>query len=157
MICFFLIVIGIVAADFVTKYLACAFLKGGADIALINKVLYLSYTENRGAAFGMLKNQRWLFISVTVICVLFIIFYIVVKKPKSRILGISLAMIAGGGVGNLIDRISLQYVVDFIDFRIINFPVFNVADIFVSVGAVLMVIYILFFEGKDNGAVRNEK
>ena len=81
----------------------------------------------------------------------------IAKKPKSRILGISLAMIAGGGIGNLIDRISLQYVVDFIDFRIINFPVFNVADIFVSIGAVLMVIYILFFEGKDNGAVRNEK
>lgn len=154
---FFLIVIGIVALDVATKYLACLFLKNGADITLINKVLYFSYTENRGAAFGMLKNQRWLFISITVICVLFIIFYMIAKKPKSRILGISLAMIAGGGIGNLIDRISLQYVVDFIDFRIINFPVFNVADIFVSVGAVLMVIYILFFEGKDNGAVRNEK
>ena len=63
MIVFFLIVIGIVALDVATKYLACLFLKNGADITLINKVLYFSYTENRGAAFGMLKNQRWLFIS----------------------------------------------------------------------------------------------
>ena len=79
------------------------------------------------------------------------VLYVLIKKPKSRLLIVSLAMITGGGIGNLIDRISLSYVIDFIDFRIINFPVFNVADIFVSVGAALMCVYIVFFDGKNSG------
>ncbi len=149
MICFFLIVILIVAADFATKYLAVSLFKTG-EIELIKNILYLNYTENTGAAFGILKNQRWIFITITIIVIAVIIFYILIKKPESKMLIISLAMISGGGIGNLIDRISLSYVIDFIDFRIINFPVFNVADIFVTLGAALMFVYIIFFEGKHN-------
>lgn len=149
MIYFFLIVILIAIADFATKYLAVSFLKAG-EIELIKNVLYLNYTQNRGAAFGILQNQRWIFITITIIVIAAIIFYILIKKPESRMFLISLAMISGGGIGNLIDRISLSYVIDFIDFRIINFPVFNVADIFVTLGAALMFLYIIFFEGKHN-------
>lgn len=156
MICFFLVIAGIISADVLTKYLAASYLKA-ADIEIIKDVLYLSYTENRGAAFGILQNHRWLFISVTVIFVICMIGYILLKKPKSRLAVMSFAFICGGGIGNLIDRIFLSYVIDFIDFRIINFPVFNVADIFVSVGAALMFIYIIFFEGKKNGAGQNEQ
>ena len=149
MICFFLVVISIVALDIVTKYLAVICLKSG-EIELIKNILYFHYTENRGAAFGMLANHRWLFITVTIAVIVAIVVYILRKKPESNLLKISLAMISGGGIGNLIDRISLSYVVDFIDFRIIRFPVFNVADIFVTTGAALLFIYIMFFEGKHN-------
>lgn len=149
MICFFLILISIAALDMVTKYFAVICLKQG-EIEIIKNILYFNYVENKGAAFGILANQRWLFIAVTIAVVVAIIAYILIKKPESRLLTISLAMISGGGIGNLIDRISLSYVVDFIDFRIIKFPVFNVADIFVTVGAALLFIYIIFFEGKHN-------
>ncbi len=149
MIWFFLIVIFIAIADFITKYFAASVLMVG-EIELIKNVLYLNYTENRGAAFGILQNQRWIFIAVTVIVIFVIIAYVLIKKPENRLLLLSLAMISGGGIGNLIDRISLSYVIDFIDFRIINFPVFNVADIFVTLGAALMFVYIIFFEGKHN-------
>ena len=149
MIMYFLIAIGIVVSDIITKYFATTVIKLD-EIALIKNVLYFHYTENRGAAFGILKNCRWLFITITIAVIIAVVIYIIIKKPKSRLLLVSLAMITGGGIGNLIDRISLSYVVDFIDFRIINFPVFNVADIFVSIGAALMFIYIIFFEEKHN-------
>lgn len=149
MVCFFLVVFGIILSDIITKHFASSVLMAG-EIEIIKNVLYFNYTENRGAAFGILSDCRWLFITVTLIVVFAIIGYIIVKRPKNKLLILSLAMVTGGGIGNLIDRIALSYVVDFIDFRIINFPVFNVADIFVTVGAALMFVYIIFFEEKHN-------
>ena len=100
--------------------------------------------ENRGAAFGMLRDARWVFITVTVISVAAIIWWMVFRRPESRLLRVSLLLILSGALGNLIDRVMLGYVTDMIDVAFIDFPVFNFADCCVVVGAVLFAIYVLF-------------
>lgn len=147
MILFIIINVVIVAADIITKNIALTSFSGN-DVELIKNVLYFSYVENRGAAFGILSNARYIFISVTVITIIGIIIYLIKRKPGFLPLVAGLAMVSGGGIGNLIDRLGKEYVIDFIDFRLIGFPVFNVADIFVTVGAVLIFISVLFFEDK---------
>ena len=150
MILFLCISVLVVVADYFTKLLAVNVFKAN-EITLIKDVLYFTYVENRGAAFGILQNHRWVFIAITIIVIALIIAYVFIKKPKKKIELVSLSLICGGGIGNMIDRISLSYVIDFIDFRIINFPVFNVADCAVVIGCGLLSLYLLFIEGKENG------
>ena len=78
------------------------------------------------------------------IVIIAVVLFVIAKRPKNKLLLLSLSMIASGGIGNLIDRIRFGYVVDFLDFRLINFPIFNVADIFVTVGAALFIALLLF-------------
>ena len=104
--------------------------------------------ENRGAAFGIMQNKQWFFILITLILIIAMILYILKVKPQDILLKLSLSFIIGGGIGNLIDRVFKGYVVDFIDLRIINYPVFNIADCFVVIGAVLLCVYILFSKEK---------
>lgn len=137
-----------VISDFLTKMLAYHVFRL-EEVSVIKHVLYFTYLENRGAAFGILQNHRWIFIAVTIVAMLAILGYIIWKKPKDRMLLVSLALILGGGIGNLIDRIRLSYVIDFIDFRLIHFPVFNIADICVVCGCILLCIDILFFDRKN--------
>ena len=144
---FLIINFSVVAADIITKKAAVTALNEN-DIQIIRNVLYLSYVENKGAAFGMLSNARIVFIAVTVITVAAIFIYVFYKKPKFKLFVIGLAMVSGGGIGNLADRIFKGYVVDFIDFRIIRFPVFNFADVCVTVGAILIFIAVMFFEDR---------
>lgn len=144
---FFAGIIGIII-DFITKKLAVGYLKDGADKILIDGVFKLSYVENRGAAFGILSNHRVLFIALTVFIVLLILIMLIKLKPKSRLLRWGATLIISGAAGNLADRIMLGYVVDFLDFYLIGFPVFNFADCFVCVGAFASVLYYLFFDGK---------
>lgn len=137
----------LVALDQVTKYFAVAKLKGEPSVKLIDGVFELQYLENRGAAFGMLQNGKVFFIFAAVVMLTAIIF-VLIKAPASRKYRpwhVYLVMIAAGGIGNMIDRIRLDYVVDFFYFSLINFPIFNVADIYVTVGTALFVILILFF------------
>lgn len=147
MILFLIINILIIAADILTKQYAVSALPG-KDVEIIKNVLYLSYVENKGAAFGIMRNSRIVFIAVTVIVIVGIIIYMIKKKPTFIPLATGLAMICGGGIGNLADRILKGFVVDFIDFRVINFPVFNIADVCVTLGAVLVFISIIFYEDK---------
>lgn len=143
MLIYILVPILILALDIFTKYLAkTVFILN--DITLIKDILYFTYVENRGAAFGIMQNKQWLFIVFTVVIILAMIIYLIKYKPQGKLLKLSLVFIMAGGVGNLIDRIRLGYVVDFIDVRIINYPVFNVADCFVVIGAVLLCGVILF-------------
>ena len=144
----FIILTVCVISDFFSKMLAYHMFRL-EEIPVIKDVLYFTYVENRGAAFGILQNHRWIFITVTILAMIAIIVYIAWKEPKNKILLVSLALILGGGIGNLIDRISLSYVIDFIDVRLIHFPVFNIADICVVCGCILLCIYILFFDGKN--------
>lgn len=144
---FFAGIIGIII-DFITKKLAVGYLKDGADKILIDGVFKLSYVENRGAAFGILSNHRALFIALTVFIVLLILIMLIKLKPKSRLLRWGATLIISGAAGNLADRIMLGYVVDFLDFYLIGFPVFNFADCFVCVGAFASLLYYLFFDGK---------
>ncbi len=136
------------AIDRLTKKWATRTLAGKKSIPLIDKVLELYYLPNgnTGAAFGILAGHRLLFLIIALVVVL-IIAYMVFNMPadrKYKVVEILLVFIAAGGVGNMIDRIINTYVIDFIYISIINFPVFNVADMYVSVCTVLLAIIILF-------------
>ena len=138
-----------VGLDQFAKALARSYLKpgGGAkDIPLIKGVFSLSYVENPGMAFGFLKDARWLFISLSIAVTLVIIWAVARLNPRKTWFMLGLSFVLGGAVGNLIDRVFSGYVVDFFYFRLINFPVFNLADSFVTAGAVMLGIYFVFFE-----------
>ena len=141
-----LVVILLIGLDQVTKYLAVIKLKGRDAFSVIPQVLELKYLENRGAAFGMLQNQKVFFICMEVL-ILLIVCYILAKCPaqkKYRLGRICMIGIAAGDVGNMIDRVMQDFVVDFIYFVPINFPIFNVADIYVVVSFIALIICILF-------------
>ncbi|MBE6585164.1 MAG: signal peptidase II [Ruminococcaceae bacterium] len=137
------IMVVVVFLDQITKYLTILFLKPIDTLPIIKDVVHLTYVENTGAAFGMMKNQRWLFMIISTVAIVALLIYLFKKKTQSKLENLSIAFIVGGGIGNMIDRIFLGYVVDMIDFRLINFAVFNVADSFVCVGAGLLMLYIL--------------
>jgi signal peptidase II len=136
----------LIGLDQFTKYLAVINLKDKPAYSVIDGVFELNYLENRGAAFGMLQNQKAFFVLVA--CVILVaICYVLFKMPQQKKyiwLHILLVLIASGAVGNMIDRVRLEYVVDFFYFVLINFPIFNVADIYVSVACVVLAILILF-------------
>ncbi len=136
-------IVGGIALDQLTKALAVGHLKPLGSVPLINGVLHLTYVENTGAAFGMLKDAPWVFNTFSVIAITALSLYLFLGHATGRLYEISIAMIISGGIGNMIDRIVLKYVVDFIDFRLINFAVFNGADSFVCVGAGLMVLALI--------------
>ena len=134
-----IIVIGIIL-DQLTKFLSVEFLANVDTVPIIKNVLHLTYVENRGAAFVMLKDHRWVFISLSTVTIIALILYLFLYREKNALYGVALSMIVSGGIGNMIDRTALGYVVDFIDFRLINFAVFNGADSFVCVGAGILVL-----------------
>ena len=159
----------LIAIDRLTKYWAVQVLKEKIAIPLIPNVLEFRYLENNGAAFGFLQNQQWLFYVITVIVMAAIVFFWirVIKLQKSYItlepdkfrkktfldrsfLNYVLVFLAAGAIGNLIDRIAHNYVVDFIYFRLINFPIFNFADICVSLSAIILVIFFIFIYKEDS-------
>lgn len=140
-------IIVLIAFDQLTKYLAVLKLKDKPACKIIDGVLELNYLENKGAAFGMLQNQGGFFVFVAVI-VLGVIAYILYKTPNAKkytLMHILLSLIAAGALGNMIDRIRLDYVVDFIYIILINFPIFNVADMYVSFSTVILVLALLFY------------
>lgn len=134
--------------DQLIKNWAVTVLKPVGSIELIPGVLHLHYAENFGAAFSILQNQRWLLIAVTALVLLVIVGLAFSNKVKDRFFICTIFLIAAGGFGNLIDRIFRGFVVDYIYFVPINFPIFNLADCCVVVGMILLVIYFFFFEGK---------
>lgn len=154
------VVILSVVADQITKLIAVKLLAPDKDITVINNVLNFTYTENKGAAFGMLDNQRWIFIVATVVFIAFLVFALIKGMIKGKFGTICVALIIGGGIGNLIDRVLLGYVVDFINFKLIYFicpAIFNVADMCVVIGAILGVIWLLFLDGDfGNGKSENK-
>lgn len=135
-----------IALDQFTKYLAVIKLKEQKPFEIIPGVLELNYLENRGAAFGMLKNQKFFFVFIAIVIIGLIVYFLVKMPDKKKydILHLLLVMIAAGAIGNMIDRIRLDYVVDFIYLVIIHFPIFNVADIYVTVSTALLVVLLLF-------------
>lgn len=149
-----------VALDQLTKYLTILHLKPVGTVPIIEDALHLTYVENTGAAFGSLKDARWVFMIVSSVAIVAILGYMVYrtyikKNPLPWVEALSLTLIVGGGIGNMIDRTLLGYVVDMIDFRLINFAVFNVADSFVCIGAGLMMLHLIIMmlkEGKETPA-----
>lgn len=134
----------ILVIDLATKYWAYNYLQDVGSIPVIENIFHLTYVENRGAAFGILQDQRWIFIVATVATLIFILWYLRQMDPEIRILKIGLNLILVGAIGNLIDRVYLGFVVDFIDFRI--WPVWNVADMAIVVGTIITIGIIIFYE-----------
>lgn len=143
-----LLILSIIIIDRITKHLAVIHLRDIDTIEIIRGVFNLTYVENRGAAFGILQNQRWFFITLTIFICIGIVYFLLTQSNINLILRISLAMVLGGAIGNLIDRIRYGYVVDMFHFTLIDFPVFNVADCFVVMGTILLACYILFMADK---------
>jgi len=134
---YLVIIAALVAIDQGSKYLAEIYLKPLASYPIIPDVFHLTYGRNTGAAFSILQGKQIFLIIFTMVILSMLTFYLIKNiKKGSRLLNFSLAFILGGALGNLIDRIRLSYVVDMFDFTLINFPVFNSADIFVVLGTI---------------------
>ncbi len=151
----FIIIAVIILLDQISKYLIFSNMSLYESIPVIERVFHITYTQNYGAAFSILQNQRGLFIGISSIAVI-IIFYILVRYYKQHhvMFLYSLSLIAAGALGNLIDRIRLGFVVDFFDLRV--WPVFNIADISIVSGTLLLGLYILWIEPKGKVEGKDE-
>ncbi len=147
-----IIMAGLVYADMFTKQLAVTYLKGKPSYIILDGIFELSYLENRGAAFGMMQNMKYFFLVIAVIMALFVL-YSLIKMPTNAhyfIMRMCFVLIGAGAIGNMIDRLTTEYVVDFFYFVLINFPIFNVADIYVSVSCIILILTVLFFYKEDD-------
>ena len=153
--------IAIVILDQLSKMQILSFTNGQTtreNFFKIDGLLGFCYIKNEGAAFGMLANHRWVFMSATSLLIIAVMAYLFFKKVNDKLLLLSLAMIVGGGIGNMIDRIAYGYVIDFIEFLFVDFYVFNIADSFVVVGCGLMILYIIIdsIKAYKNKEIPNE-
>ncbi len=162
----FLIIFGVVALDQLTKWIVMLNMELGESIPFIKNVFNFTYIRNPGASFGSFSNNRWVFMVVSTVMIAGIIFYLVKYRPQQKLIYIPAAMIAGGGIGNMIDRLFYGEgfgngtVVDFLDFC--AFPdlwywIFNVADAFVCVGAAILFVYLFIDIIKEEKAKKQEK
>ncbi|HIU48224.1 MAG TPA: signal peptidase II [Candidatus Avimonoglobus intestinipullorum] len=149
MILWVILVALIVGADQWVKYLVVTNISGSDIVTAIPGVIDFVYVKNTGAAFSILENNIELLSAISALFCIGVLVYLLTQKPKNKLLILSLAFLFGGAVGNVIDRIFRGYVVDFIETTFINFPVFNIADVAITIGAVLLIIYILFFDKKE--------
>lgn len=135
-----------VLVDQATKLLTVATLAEGESVAVIPNVLHFTYVQNEGAAFGMLADHRWVFMLISSVAIIALLIYLWKFRPESVWACVAMSLIIGGGIGNMIDRIRLPYVIDMIDFC--AFPnlwmwVFNVADACVCVGAGILLVWLI--------------
>lgn len=138
--------------DQYTKYLASTRLKGNPPWVLIDGVLELQYLENRGSAFGMLQNQKFFILFVGVIFLAVILFFLFKLPEKKKFVKVHvlLSVVIAGGAGNMLDRFRFDFVVDFISFVLINYPIFNVADIYIVLATIgLFALFMFVFQEKD--------
>lgn len=142
---YYMIIFTVILLDQIVKQLVRITMELNQSIPVWNQVFHLTYIQNYGAAFSMLQNQRLLLLVTTSILILGMSGYLVWKyRTLHPWIKLSMSLIIGGGIGNLIDRVLLHYVVDYIDFRV--FPVFNAADIAVTMGCGLLILYIMVLE-----------
>ena len=146
MILWIIVIAACVILDQVTKWIVVNSMELYESIALIPKLFSFTYIHNYGAAWGMFSEHRWVFILVTSIALLIMPVILYQYRKVHYLFSLSLSLFIGGALGNLIDRIFVGYVVDFLEFTFIDFPVFNVADICVVFGAGIMIVYALFFD-----------
>ena len=142
----------LVVLDQFTKVLALQNLKGQEPITIVPDVFQLLYVENRGAAFGILQNKQWVFLIITAIVLAALIWALPRMSRERHFLPLRLCLcfIGAGAVGNMIDRIFRGYVVDFFYFKLIDFPVFNVADIYVTTSAIVLIFHIVFLYKEED-------
>ena len=144
----FIVVAIIIFLDQISKFAAVKYLKDSKPKVIIENFFQFNYVENRGAAFGILEHKRIFFVIITLAIIIFLSFYLLKHHGSLSLLTrISFSMLIAGAAGNLIDRIRLGYVIDFISFRfkgLYSFPVFNLADTFIVISTFFVVIIILF-------------
>ncbi len=142
------LIIIIIILDQASKIWAVNQLLPLRTIEIIPNVFHFTYAENTGAAFSILSGKQLFLIVLTAVAMLIMFVYLLrqIKYGVNPVERLGIAMVIAGGVGNLIDRVRLGYVIDFIDVRLINFAIFNVADAFVSIGMVVIVVSILFLD-----------
>ena len=157
-----LIIAGLVAIDRVTKIAAVSALKSGDTKEFLFGSFQLRYTENTGAAFSSFSDNKVILIVFTSLVIALCLFVLMTNKVRSKAASVCLLLIVSGGIGNLIDRVANGFVVDFIEPLFMNFAVFNVADIFITVGGILLICYEIYTlisekkQSKENKAEDND-
>ena len=141
-----------VGLDQISKYLVVSSMELHESIEIIPKIFRFTYIQNRGAAFGSFDQHRWVFLILSSVAIIAILVFLFWKKPQDKLMLSSLILITGGGIGNMIDRIALGYVIDFLDFC--AFPsvwmwIFNVADAFVCIGAGMLALWMILDTVKE--------
>lgn len=150
-----IISLAILAADQIVKYLVSVNIGVGETAFSVLNIFDITYVQNQGAAFSVLSGRTVVLSVISVVfCIAVAVFWIK-KKPSNPLLCTSLSLLFAGALGNGIDRIFRGYVVDYINLTFINFPVFNIADIGVTVGAALFILYIIFFDKEDKNGNNN--
>lgn len=154
------IIIFVIFLDQYSKYLVVSHIKPIDTLPIIPNVFHLTYAENTGAAFSLLTNMQ-IFLIIMTLVFIGVLIYFLIKIPntkENRIINTSLACIIGGASGNLLDRLRLDFVVDFLDFRMIKFAIFNFADMFVVCGSIILIIALFtnknFLENNDFGNLK---
>lgn len=146
----------LIGGDQLVKYWAATSLRetGSMDFIHIGgtKIIDLTYLENRGAIFGSMAGQKWFLIGFTSLVIIAAVVAFIRTRKRSKLLSFSLALLIAGGIGNIIDRIRLGYVIDMIEIKLFRFAIFNVADICVTVAVFLIVVYMIFIDGKKEAA-----
>ena len=136
----------IAAADQLVKYLILSNAQIGETVFSLKPIVEITYVQNTGAAFSMLEGKVWILGIVSVLFCAAVIAYWIIKKPKHPLLCTSISMIFAGALGNAIDRLARGFVVDYIDAAFINFPVFNIADMAIVIGAGLFILYEILYD-----------
>ncbi len=139
--------------DQIIKYSVVNNIKPHGTVSIISGVLNITYVENRGVAFGMFTDMRWIFVALTALMIFAIIFYMFKKRPEGKFFYIVAGLIIGGGLGNLYDRIVNGYVIDYISLSFFP-PVCNFADYCITVGVILLIFYVLFKPSRKNKKVK---
>ena len=157
-----LIVLGVIALDLVSKSLVSGALSEGETIPVLEDIFHITYHKNTGAAWSILEGELTFFIVLTSISVVVICVVMFLNRKGPMMLRLPLSLILGGAIGNFVDRIAFGYVRDMFDFRIINFPVFNVADMALTIGVAILAVYIIFIykepeKGAKEATVSKEK
>lgn len=151
-----IIIVVILVADQITKYIAEALLTPlGFSVPVIEGVFHFTSSHNTGAAWGILRGGRPFFLILTFFIVLFLAFFLIRGRKKMTLLSrITLSLLLAGAVGNAIDRLIFAYVRDFLDFCLIRFPIFNVADSALTIGCILLIIDVLFMKERSMFEIR---
>ncbi len=155
-----LLILATVFIDQISKYLVVIYMDLHQSIDIIPGVFRFTYIQNKGAAFGSMADNRWIFMILSSVAIIAILVYLFWKKPQSKLILSAIILLVGGGIGNMIDRIRLGYVIDFLDFC--AFPkiwmwVFNVADAFVCVGAGLLILWFILDMARESREEKQKK
>ena len=134
------IMIGVVLADQLVKQYILSTLQLGERIPFIPHIMQLTYAQNTGVAFGFLSDHQWIFLVLNPIIIIMLIFIIAKNMFQDKVINIALAAVIGGAIGNMIDRFRHGFVVDMFEFTFVRFAIFNVADIFITLGGMIFII-----------------